>query len=87
MVAINTPGQMPAGGPVFIAQGSGDKVIDPPVTTAFAAKLCREGASVRFFEVPDASHQVIAKVSTAAAVSWLADRFAGAPPPTNCVKK
>jgi hypothetical protein len=57
------------------------------VTTAFATKLCQQGASVRFFEVPDASHQVIAGVSAAAAVAWMADRFAGAPPPTNCVKK
>jgi acetyl esterase/lipase len=87
VVAINTPGQMKAGGPVFIAQGSGDKVVDPPVTTAFATKLCNQGAHVRFFEVPDASHEVIAKVSAAAAVSWMADRFAGSPPPTSCVKK
>jgi hypothetical protein len=57
------------------------------VTTAFATKLCNQGASVRFFEVPDASHQVIASVSAAAAVGWMADRFAGAPPPTDCVKK
>jgi acetyl esterase/lipase len=87
VVTINTPGQMPAGGPVFIAQGSGDKVVDPPVTTAFATKLCNQGAHVRFFEVPDATHQMIANASAAAAVAWMADRFAGAPPPTNCVKK
>jgi acetyl esterase/lipase len=87
VVAINTPGQMPAGAPVFVAQGSADKVVDPPVTTEFATKLCRQGASVRFFEVPDATHKIIAGVSASAAVAWMADRFAGAPPPTNCVKK
>jgi acetyl esterase/lipase len=87
VVAINTPGQMHAGAPVFIAQGSGDKVVDPPVTTEFATKLCNQGTHVRFFEVPDATHQIIANVSAAAAVSWMADRFAGAPPPTNCIKK
>lgn len=86
VVSMNTPGQVPAGGPVFIAQGSGDKVVDPPVTTQFASKLCQQGAAVRFFEVPDATHQMIANVSAAAAVAWMADRFAGTPPPTNCTK-
>jgi len=87
IITSNTPGQVAAGGPVFIAQGSADTVVDPPVTTAFAIELCRQGAAVRFFEVPDASHEVIAQVSAPAAVEWMAARFAGEPAPTNCIKK
>ncbi|MEO8667177.1 MAG: alpha/beta fold hydrolase [Bauldia sp.] len=86
-IAANTPGGSPPGAPVFIAQGSADTVVDPPVTTAFASKLCRDGATVRFFEVPDANHTMIAKASASAAVEWIADRFAGKPAPTNCTKK
>lgn len=87
IIAQNTPGQMPAGAPVFIAQGSADTVVDPPVTTQFATELCRRGTAVRFFDVPDASHEIIAKVSAAAAVAWMADRIGGEPAPTNCIKK
>ncbi|MCR4282004.1 MAG: lipase family protein [Bauldia sp.] len=86
IMASNTPGQMPAGAPVFIAQGSADTVVDPPVTTAFATELCRQRTAVRFFEVPDATHEVIAKASAMAAVAWIGERFAGKAAPTNCIK-
>ena len=86
-IAANTPGKGKPGAPVFIAQGSGDTVVDPPVTTEFAKLLCNQGAAVRFFEVPDATHTMIAKVSAAAAVEWIAARFAGEAPPTNCIVK
>jgi len=86
IITTNTPGQMAAGAPVFIAQGSGDTVVDPQVTTAFATELCRRGTAVRFFEVPDATHAMIAKASATAAVEWMAARFAGEPAPTNCIK-
>ncbi len=78
--AVNWP-------PVFIAQGSDDKVVDPPVTTDFAIKLCNQGTFVRFFEVPEATHDVIADVSAASAVDWIADRFADKLPPTDCIAK
>lgn len=87
IIIANTPGKKAAGAPVFIAQGSADVVVDPPVTTEFATLLCNQGTPVKFHEVPDATHTIIAHVSAAAAVEWIAARFAGEPPPTNCVKK
>jgi acetyl esterase/lipase len=85
-IAANTPGGSPPGAPVFIAQGSADTVVDPPVTTDFASKLCRHGATVRFFEVPEADHRMIAPASAGATIAWIVDRFAGKPAPTNCIK-
>lgn len=73
--------------PVFIAQGSADRIVDPPVTTDFAIKLCNQGVSVRYFSVPGATHDVIADVSAQKAVAWIADRFAGKLAPTDCVAK
>jgi acetyl esterase/lipase len=73
--------------PVFIAQGSGDTIVDPPVTTDFAIKLCNQGISVRYFSVPGASHDVIATVSAGKAVEWIADRFAEKLAPTDCVAR
>lgn len=87
IITDNTPGKLKPGGPVFIAQGSADTVVDPPVTTKFAIELCNQGTPVTFHEVPDATHQVIATVSARAAVDWMAARLAGQPAPTNCIKK
>lgn len=84
IIKENTPGALAAGGPVFIAQGTADTVVDPPVTTKFAIELCNQGVPVTFHRVTDATHTVIAMVSATAAVDWMAKRFAGEPAPTNC---
>jgi acetyl esterase/lipase len=73
--------------PVFIAQGSYDKIVDPPVTTDFAIKLCNQGVDVRYFSVPGATHDVIADVSAKNAIAWIADRFADRLAPTDCIAK
>ncbi len=73
--------------PVFIAQGSADTIVDPPVTTDFAIKLCNQGVDVRFFSVPGGTHDAIAGVSAKRAVAWIADRFADRLAPTDCVAK
>ena len=73
--------------PVFIAQGSDDKIVDPPVTTDFAIKLCDQGVGVRYFSVPGATHDVIATVSAKNAIAWIGDRFADRLAPTDCVAK
>lgn len=86
-ISANTPGKLKQGAPVFIAQGSADTVVDPPVTTAFAIELCGQGTSVTFHEVPDATHTVIGKVSGTAAVDWIAARFAGEKPVDDCIRK
>ncbi|HEX9569533.1 MAG TPA: lipase family protein [Rhodospirillales bacterium] len=86
IITENTPGKLAAGAPVFIAQGNRDTVVDQPVTKQFAIELCNQGTAVVFHEVTDATHTVIADVSAAAAVEWMAARFAGEPAPTNCIK-
>ncbi len=73
--------------PVFIAQGSADRIVDPPVTTDFAIRLCNRGVYLRYFTVPGATHDVIADVSAKDAVDWIADRFAGKLAPSDCVAK
>lgn len=86
IITANVPGKKAAGAPVFLAQGSADTIVDPPVTTEFATLLCNQGTPVKFHEVPDATHEVIARVSAPSAVEWVAARFAGEAPPTNCVR-
>jgi hypothetical protein len=42
----NSPGQAPAGAPVFIAQGTGDVTVRPAITLRFAKQLCAAGTPV-----------------------------------------
>jgi acetyl esterase/lipase len=80
----NTPGQAPAGAPVFIAQGTADTTVKPAITRKFAEHLCKDGVAVRYLSLAGSSHIYIARDSSFAAVTWMADRFAAKPAPSNC---
>ena len=80
----NSPGQAPAGAPVFIAQGTADTTVDPQVTKRFAKALCAQGVRVSFVELPGVSHIFVARDAAPTAIRWINDRFRGAPPPSSC---
>jgi alpha-beta hydrolase superfamily lysophospholipase len=80
----NSPGQAPAGAPVFIAQGTADTTVDPQVTKRFAKALCAKGERVTFVELPGVSHIFVARDSAPTAISWMSERFRGAPAPSDC---
>ena len=82
----NTPGQAPAGAPVFIAQGTADTTVRPAITKQFGDALCKQGAKVMFVELPGVTHTFAARDSVNAALKWMDDRFRGAPAPTVCGK-
>jgi alpha-beta hydrolase superfamily lysophospholipase len=80
----NTPGLAPAGAPVFLAQGTNDPVVRPRVTQQFMRLLCGKGTPVRFLPVPFGDHDGSAEYGAAPAIAWIADRFAGMQPPSDC---
>jgi len=80
----NTPGQAPAGAPVFIAQGTADTTVRPEITKQFAEALCKQGARVRFIWLKGVGHTFAAKDSVREALGWIGDRFRGAPAPSDC---
>lgn len=80
----NTPGQAPAGAPVFLAQGLADTIVHPAITKQFGEALCKQGAKVMFVTLPGVTHTFAAKESVATALKWMDDRFAGLPAPTVC---
>jgi acetyl esterase/lipase len=80
----NTPGQAPAGAPVFIAQGTADTTVPPHITKRFAEALCKHGTRVHFILLNGVSHTFAAKNSVGQALAWMGDRFRGAPAPTEC---
>lgn len=84
LLARNTPGKAPAGGPVFIAQGTADTTVRPQVTYQFARSLCARGTPVAFEWLKGASHDKAGELGAPAAVAWMADRIAGRPAPDQC---
>lgn len=80
----NTPGVLQRSIPVFISQGTDDKIVRPSVTRNYANSLCRNGSAVEAVFVDGAGHGFIARDTAAAAVRWMADRFAGRTPPSTC---
>jgi acetyl esterase/lipase len=80
----NSPGQAPAGAPVFIAQGTADTTVNPEITKRFAQALCAQGVRVSFVPLPGVSHVFAARDSADAALNWMTERFRGAPAPSDC---
>jgi len=84
LLATNSPGVIPPEIPVFLAQGTNDQIIRPEVTRAYMSKLCSAGSKVRMVELPNVGHARAAQASTMAAMDWIAARFAGDAPPSDC---
>jgi acetyl esterase/lipase len=84
LLASNTPGALPPGIPVFLAQGDADQLVRPAVTRAYMRLLCQAGSRVRMVVVPGVGHGFVARDSAAAAVAWMTDRFAATVPPNDC---
>jgi acetyl esterase/lipase len=84
MMLRNSPGQAPAGAPVFIAQGTADTTVRPDITRRFGEALCKQGVRVSFVELPGVTHTFAARDSASAALAWMTDRFRGVPAHSDC---
>ena len=84
LLAQNTAGDLPPDIPVFLSQGSADGLVLPRVTQAYKEHLCRAGSKVRMLVMPGVSHGFIGYDSANAAADWMAERFKGAAPPSDC---
>jgi acetyl esterase/lipase len=80
----NSAGDLPADIPVFLSQGSSDGLVRPEVTEAYKGRLCKAGSKVKMLVLPGVSHGFAGYDSADAAAGWIADRFAGAAPPSDC---
>jgi hypothetical protein len=80
----NTPGQEPAGAPVFLAQGTADTTVRPEITKQFGETLCKQGTRVSFVLLNGVTHTFAAKDSVGQALAWIGARFRGLPPHSDC---
>jgi acetyl esterase/lipase len=86
LLAENTVGTLPPAIPIFLAQGSADDTVDPPVTREYMSRLCAAGSSVRMVTLQGVGHGLIAAKSALTAIAWMSDRFAGKPVPSDCAR-
>ena len=84
MLVLNSPGLLPRGVPLFIAQGDADGLVRPDVTRAYAARQCAANGAVRLVMLPGVNHGFAGRDGAPAAVAWIADRFAGLSAPSDC---
>ena len=80
----NSPSARDPGVPMLIAQNPKDVIVSPAVTQAYARKLCRAGAKLRYMTINGQGHETSAKDTAGATLDWIDARFAGRPAPNDC---
>ncbi|MFC4472003.1 lipase family protein [Streptomyces xiangluensis] len=80
----NTAGLAPSLVPILVMQGTADTVINPNSTTEYVRRACTFDQPVRYTRYEGATHLTIPIVAQQEYLSWIADRFAGRPAPSNC---
>ena len=84
LLAENSAGDLPTDIPLFLSQGLSDGLVRPAVTQAYKERLCKAGSKVKMLLMPGVSHGFIGYDSADAAADWMADRFRGYTPPSDC---
>lgn len=80
----NSPSPRNPGVPILIAQNPKDVIVSAPVTQAFARKLCRTGAKLRYIAISGQGHETSAKDTAGVTLDWIDARFAGQPARSDC---
>ena len=80
----NNPGGTPTDAPLLIIQGDADPIVAPDVTARLVDKLCAAGETVEYLVLKGTAHLDAGHVAVPDVVRWIADRFAGKPPPSTC---
>ena len=84
LLVQNSVGVLPTDIPLFLSQGLSDGLVRPAVTQAYRDRLCKAGGKVKLLLMPGVSHGFIGYDSADAAADWMADRFQGNTPPSDC---
>ena len=84
LLAQNTAGDLPTDIPLFLSQGLADGLVRPAVTQDYKERQCKAGSKVKMLLMPGVSHGFIGYDSADAAADWMANRFRGYTPPSDC---
>ena len=80
----NSPSSLNPGVPMLIAQNPKDAIVGPAVTLAYARKLCRNGARLRYVPIAGQGHETSAKDTASTTLDWIDARFAARPAANDC---
>jgi pimeloyl-ACP methyl ester carboxylesterase len=80
----NTPGAVPIGAPMFVAQGLADTLVKPATTEQYAAHLCTTGEQVHFRTYEHTSHGLIANLAMPQVMETFAKALDGSTPTVTC---
>lgn len=83
ILAENTP-TGPIDVPLLVGQGLDDEVVVPATTRAALVDRCAAGEQVTFDTLAGVGHLEAGRVFAPTAMNWLAQRFAGEAPTSNC---
>jgi dienelactone hydrolase len=76
--------QRPLEKPMLVINGDDDTQVLPDGVRSAVSRSCALGGRIQYLQIPDTGHlDLIPKVADQVGL-WIADRFAGTPPPSNC---
>jgi pimeloyl-ACP methyl ester carboxylesterase len=76
--------QRPLDKPMLVINGEDDTQVLPDWIRSAVSRSCALGARIQYLQIPNTGHlDLLPKVDETVA-RWIADRFAGTPPPSNC---
>ena len=83
-IAEQTPPPLPPDMPVFLAQGTADEIVLAWPNAKLQEEWCAAGSTISALWMGEVTHLPAANTAGPAAVSWIADRFAGRPATRTC---
>jgi hypothetical protein len=83
-IADDALGQYTPAGPLYVYHAYNDEIIPIGGVNALVSKYCSEHVTTDYYVSYTDDHNSLAGSGAPAAVAYLANRFAGQPPPSNC---
>ena len=84
--AGNTLGRSPIFGPLLVMTGEADQTVPFPLVKAKVHEACANGIPLSFRSYPGLDHDPTMGDTIPDQLSWIRDRFAGKPMPSNCAE-
>lgn len=83
-LAENRLGGTAPAAPVYLFHTTNDELIPVAIAHGLRDAYCAAGVQVTYTEIPNTDHGNGEQVGAAAAIAWMADRFAGTAAPSAC---
>jgi hypothetical protein len=76
--------QRPLDKPMLVINGEDDAQALPDWVRSAVARSCALGAQIQYLQIPKTGHNDLVPKAADTMERWIADRFVGTPPPSNC---